>query len=139
MLKYLVLAAFPLAVSAQTCDLEGTVTVSHNGQVEARFVSSFYRLPTAEADKMHDRALKVVDVASKVQDKRGQHMVEFDEVRNCNGIKTRGNGVAGVMVQGVTLAGATKVSREFEKQMSESTREQEQRAAKGKHRAFGRD
>ena len=141
MRNLVVLAAFLAApVFAQTCDLEGSISVSFDGKPEFRATSVLYGISQAEIDKLHARALKVVDVASKVQDRKsGDYMVEFDETRKCGGVTTKGQGVAGVMVQGVTLHGVNRIAREFEKQMSATTKEQEDRAGKGKRRAFGKD
>lgn len=145
MLKHsVVLLAFCAApVMAQTCDLEGSMTVTFDGKPDAKVSSVLYGIPQSEVDKLHARALKVVDVASRCQVQGGHksdrdHMIEFDEAWTCNGVKTKGHGVAGVMVY-ATLNCANKVAREFEKQYGATVKDQEDRANKGKKRAFGRD
>jgi len=135
-----VLALLAAPAFAQTCDLEGSISVSFEGKPEFRAASVLYGISQAEIDKLHARALKVVDTASKVQDRKsGDYSIEFDETRKCNGTVSKGQGVAGVMVQGVTLHGVNRIVREFEKQLGATTKDQEDRASKGKRRAFGKD
>lgn len=131
-------AAF--GAQAQVCDLEASITVTFDGKPDFKVVSYITAIPLTEIEKLHVKALKVVDVASKVQDKKsGAHMIEFDETRKCAGVTTKGSGVAGVMVQGVTLHGVNRIVLEYEKQLQATLKEQEDRVPKGKQRAMGRD
>jgi len=77
---------------------------------------------------------KVLDVASKVQEKGGPYTLEMNEYRVCDGgaqVKAQG-----IEVRGLTLQGMNAVAREAWKQMDLVIRRYEQRAEKGNKQAW---
>jgi hypothetical protein len=70
----------------------------------------------ADVNDNHAKWMKVLDVASKEQDKGGPYEVEISEYRNCDGGGTVKISDGSVLIKGMTLAGATKVADEALKQ-----------------------
>jgi hypothetical protein len=129
------LALFSTAVFAQTCDVVYTmdtdvVLAPGSDPVNVGTVVGFaYGIPKADAEDNTRLGKKIINEASKQQDKGGPYIATYSEMRSCDGgpaIKADG-----VYVQGVTLKGSTVIDRVALKVADEITKRYEKRAAKG--------
>ena len=137
MKKLLVLALtlFSTAAFAQTCDviytLDTDVVITPGAEpVNVGTVVGFaYGIPFADAVDNTRLGRKIIDEASKQQDKGGPYIATYSEMRSCDG----GPAVKadGVFVQGVTLKGGNKIARVALKVGDEVTKRYEKRAEKG--------
>ena len=135
-LMMLVLLVFaPLAFAQTFCDVIYTldtdvVVAPGSDPVNVGTVVGFaYGLPLADAEDNTRLGKKIINEASKQQDKGGPYIATYSEMRSCNG----GPAVRadGVFVQGVTLKGSNAVGRVALKVGDEITQRYEKRAAKG--------
>ena len=132
----LALALFSTAAFAQTfCDviytLDTDVVVAPGAEpVNVGTVVGFaYGLPLADAEDNTKLGKKIIDEASKQQDKGGPYIATYSEMRSCNGgPATRADGV---FVQGVTLKGGNAIARVALKVGDQVTQRYEKRAARG--------
>ena len=137
MKKLLVLALtlFSTAAFAQTCDviytLDTDVVITPGAEpVNVGTVVGFaYGIPFADAVDNTRLGRKIIDEASKQQDKGGPYIATYSEMRSCDG----GPAVKadGVFVQGVTLKGSNAIARVALKVGDEVTQRYEKRAARG--------
>ena len=88
-----------------------------------------YGLPLADAEDNTRLGKKIINEASKQQDKGGPYIATYSEMRSCDGKPAVQ--ADGVFVQGVTLKGANAISRVGLKVGEELTQRSEKRAAKG--------
>jgi len=138
MKKFWALLAFafiPAAFAQTFCDVIYTldtdvVVAPGSDPVNVGTVVGFaYGLPLADAEDNTRLGKKIINEASKQQDKGGPYIATYSEMRSCNG----GPAVRadGVFVQGVTLKGSNAVGRVALKVGDEITQRYEKRAAKG--------
>jgi len=131
----LALALFASAAIAQTCDvvytLDTDVVLSPGAEpVNVGTVVGFaYGLPLADAEDNTRLGKKIINEASKQQDKGGPYLATYSEMRSCDGKPAVQ--ADGVFVQGVTLKGSNAVGRVALKVGDEITQRYEKRAAKG--------
>ena len=137
----LALAMFSGAAFAQFCDVIYTMDVDvqtiPGGEPMnvATSVGFGYGVPLADADDNTRLGKKIINEASKQQDKNGPYIATYSEMRSCDGKPAvRADGI---FVQGVTLKGANAISRVALKVGEEVTQRYEKRAAKGE--TFGND
>ena len=137
----LALALFSGAAFAQFCDVIYTMDVDVEMTPGAEpinintVVGFAYGLPLADAEANTKLGKKVINEASKQQDKGGPYLATYSEMRSCDGkVPVRADGI---FVQGVTLKGANAISRVALKVGEEVTQRYEKRAAKGE--TFGND
>ena len=135
-MKYWLMALALVAGSAvaQTCDV--TYTMDTDVQAGAgdpvnvgTSVGMVYGIPLADADDNTRLGKKIINAASKEQDKGGPYIATYSEMRSCDG----GPAVKadGVFVKGVTLAGSNKIARVGLQVADEITKRYEKRAAHG--------
>lgn len=102
------------ATGGAVCDMIGVVdgSVLLDGvEYDAGYVYSFMpAIPMADVNDNHAKWLKVLDEASKQQDKGGPYEVELSEYRTCDGGGTVKISDGSVVIKGMTLAGLTKVN-----------------------------
>ena len=134
-LLVLMLSLFSSTAFAQFCDVVYTmdtdvVLKAGAEPVNAGTVVSFaYGIPLADADENTRLGKKIINEASKQQDKGGPYLSTYSEMRSCDGkpaVKADG-----VFVQGVTLKGGNAIARVALKVADEITQRYEKRAAKG--------
>jgi hypothetical protein len=118
------------SVAWAQCSQTVTVSVSENGKPFSKAGSSLFDVTKAEAEDLSRRGRSIIDEASKVQDKGGPYTVEINEERACDGAAARP--VQGVMVQGVTFAGANRIARQAIKVGGEIVGKYEGREKAGK-------
>lgn len=108
------------ATGGKVCDMIGVADGSAiiNGvEYDNGYVYSFApAIPMADVNDNHAKWLKVLDAASKEQDKGGPYQVELSEFRSCDGGGMVKITDGSVLIQGMTLAGATRVTDEGLKQ-----------------------
>jgi hypothetical protein len=129
------LFASPFVAAAQTCDVTYTLDVdavvkSGSDPVNvATAVMQIYGIPLADAEDNTRLGKKIINEASKQQDKGGPYVGTYSEMRSCNGgapVKADG-----IYVQGVTLAGSTKIADVGLKVGAEINDRYKKRAARG--------
>ena len=110
----LALAMFSGAAFAQYCDVIYTMDVDVEMTPGAdpinisTIVSFAYGLPLADAEANTKLGKKIINEASKQQDKGGPYIATYSEMRACDGKPAvRADGV---FVKGVTLAGSVKIA-----------------------------
>lgn len=135
MLKILLAAAVLTAsgaVVAQTCDVIYTIeSETADGFDVGSGATTIRALPMADVLDNHAKGLKVIDEASKQQDKGGPYTIELGEFRACDGDVSVKVADGSILVKGVTLAGSNKISRMALKQADPVIKRYEDRAAKG--------
>ena len=113
------------AVSAGTaagtvCDMIGVVdgSVIVNGvEYDSGYVYAFApAIPMADVHDNHKKWMKVLNAASKEQDKGGPYEAEISEYRSCDGGGAVKISDGSVWIKGMTLAGSTRVADEGLKQ-----------------------
>ena len=137
----LALALFSTAAFAQFCDVIYTMDVDvvlapgAEPMNVGTSVGFAYGIPLADAEDNTRLGKKIINEASKQQDKGGPYIATYSEMRSCDGkVPVRADGI---FVQGVTLKGANAISRVALKVGEEVTQRYEKRAAKGDK--FGND
>ena len=131
-----IFAASLLASSAlaQTCDI--SYTTDTDAQLGAgdpvnigTVIATAYGIPLADAEDNTRLGKKIINAASKEQDKGGPYIATYSEMRSCDG----GPAVKadGIFVKGVTLAGSNKIARVALGVADEVTKRYEKRAAHG--------
>ena len=129
------LAGLSLGVQAQTCDVTYTTDTDvvlapgADPMNVGTVVAMAYGIPLADADDNTRLGKKIINEASKQQDKGGPYVATYSEMRSCDG----GAAVKadGIYVKGVTLAGSNKIARTALGVADEVTKRYEKRAAKG--------
>ena len=110
------------ATGGAYCDMIGVAdgSVMVNGvEHDTGFAYGFApAIPMADVNDNHAKWLKVLDVASKEQDKGGPYQVEVSEYRSCDGGGIVKITDGSILIKGMTLAGATRVADEGLKQMA---------------------
>jgi hypothetical protein len=129
----LALSLFATTAFAQTvCDVTYTAEVE---TVAGNDVSSstltIRGVPFADVLDNSAKALKVLDVLSKQQDKGGVYVLETGEVRSCDGKPPERVAATSVQLKGITLHGANVGARAALKQADLIVKRYEQRQAKG--------
>lgn len=125
-------------VQAQVCDVTLSSTEYYKGKIDATITGNYYGLSAEDVALVHEQALAIIDAASKEQDKKdGSYTVELSETKACDGGKPQPT--AGVMVQGVTAHGVTKINRAAVKAGDKLAKIGEDRADKGKKKLWGKE
>lgn len=143
-----VAAMFAVAVSAQpapkaapkVCDVSYTMeseTADGHDVLNSKIL--VYGLPWVEVADNSKRGMRVIDLASKVQDQGGPYSIELGEVRQCDGGPPERVAANSILVKGVTLAGANKLTRLMIKVTGEITDRYEEKEKKGAKSAWGHD
>lgn len=143
MKKILLLVALlfsPLAWS-QVCDVTYTSDVdfiapdgsSHDASTTTTVV---YGVPMSDVLDNNKKGLKIVDMASRLQDKGGPYEIETGEVRSCDGKPPERIAATSVLFKGVTLRGMNQITREALRQASDITRRYEDRDKRGDKRGW---
>jgi len=132
----IVLALFSPLTFGQTCDVVYTVDtniVDASGTEHdvSTAVANVYALPMADVLDNSAKALKVLDVMSKLQDKGGPYTIETGEVRSCDGKPPEKVAATSVLVKGVTLNGSNRIAREALKQFDLIVARYEARGKRG--------
>jgi len=135
--RFMLLALFaftPLAF-AQYCDVVYTMdtdvvlTPGAEPLNVGTIVGFAYGLPLVDAEANTKLGKKIINEASKQQDKGGPYIATYSEMRSCDGKPAvRADGV---FVQGVTLKGSNAIARVALKVGDEVTQRYEKRAARG--------
>lgn len=93
-------------------------------------------VPMADVLDNHTKILRVLDQASKEQDKGGPYNIEMSEYRACDGGQAVKITEGSILIQGATLSGLNRITRVALKQANEITERFEKRAARGDKHAF---
>lgn len=114
-------APTPIASSGgQTCDMIGVIDsdVTIAGVAyDAGYMYTFGpAIPIADVNDNHAKWMKVLSVASEQQDKGGPYSSELSEYRSCDGGGVVKISDGSILIQGMTLAGVTRVNDEGLKQ-----------------------
>jgi hypothetical protein len=126
------LSLFASAAFAQVCDVTVTADVeTMDGRNVGTMTATSYAVPMADVLDNSARALKVLDVLSKQQDKGGVYVLETGEVRSCDGKPPERVAATSVLLKGITLKGANMGARAALKESDGITKRYEDRAAKG--------
>ena len=143
LLLFAALAGLALGVQAQVCDVTYTMdtdVVTAPGAEPVNVgtsVGMVYGIPLADAEENTRLGKKIINEASKQQDKGGPYLATYTEMRSCDG----GAAVKadGVFVKGVTLAGSNKIGRVGLAVADEVTKRYEKRANRGDRFAHNHD
>lgn len=104
-------AAAPKANPA-ACDVTYTMeSETADGRDVMNSKLAVYALPYAEVQDNSRKGLRVIDVASRQQDKGGTYSIELGEYRVCDGGPVEKVAANSILVKGVTLRGANRISR----------------------------
>jgi hypothetical protein len=126
------LAAFAPFAAAQVCDVTYTAEVETAAGNDVSSSSLTLRgVPIADVLDNSAKALKVLDVLSKQQDKGGVYTLETGEVRSCDGKPPERIAVTSVQLKGITLHGANVGARAALQQADLIIKRYEQREKKG--------
>lgn len=88
-------------------------------------------VPFADVQDNSARALRVLDLLSKEQDKGGVYKLETGEVRSCDGKPPERVAATSVQLNGITLKGANRGARAALKEADGIVKRYEDREAKG--------
>jgi len=131
----LALALFSTAAFAQFCDVIYTMDVDvvlapgAEPMNVGTSVGFAYGIPLADAEDNTRLGKKIINEASKQQDKGGPYIATYSEMRACDGKPAvRADGV---FVKGVTLAGSVKIAEVGLAVGKEINDRYKKRAAKG--------
>ena len=129
----LALSLFASTAFAQTvCDVTYTSEVETMAGQDVSSASLTLRaVPFADVQDNSKRALRVLDVLSKQQDKGGVYKLETGEVRSCDGKPPERVAATSVELRGISLHGANLGARAALKEADGITKRYEQRQAKG--------
>ena len=129
----LALSLFATAAFAQSvCDVTYTAEVeTMAGQDVSSSSLTLRAVPFADVQDNSARALRVLDLLSKEQDKGGVYKLETGEVRSCDGKPPERVAATSVELRGITLKGANRGARAALKEADGVTKRYEDRAAKG--------
>jgi len=129
----LALSLFATAAFAQSvCDVTYTAEVETVAGNDVSSSSLTLRgVPFADVLDNSAKALKVLDVLSKQQDKGGVYVLETGEVRSCDGKPPERIAVTSVQLKGITLHGANVGARAAMQQADLIIKRYEQREKKG--------
>ena len=132
-LLVLALSLFATAAFAQSvCDVTYTAEVETVAGNDVSSSSLTLRgVPFADVLDNSAKALKVLDVLSKQQDKGGVYVLETGEVRSCDGKPPERIAVTSVQLKGITLHGANVGARAAMQQADLIIKRYEQREKKG--------
>lgn len=127
---------FAGSVLAQTvCDVVYTTDINVIEQGVERDVvtatTTVYGVPMADVLDNSTRALRIVNIASTLQDKGGPYNIETGEVRSCDGKPPERVAATSLLFKGVTLQGSNKIARTALKEADGITHRYEERQAKG--------
>jgi hypothetical protein len=134
-LTAIALSLFASTAFAQFCDvtytLDTDVVLAEGAEPvnTGTIVGVAYGLPLADAEDNTRLGKKIINEASKQQDKGGPYLAYYSEMRSCGG----GPAVQadGIFVKGVTLNGSNKIGRVALQVGDEVTKRYEKRAQKG--------
>lgn len=101
------LALFATVASAQTCDLNMSMTMLHNSAAKLKNAAEYKGLTAAQAQDIVTRSMAVINEATKYQNKRGDYAFTFDGSTTCSGVQI----AALAPIDGMTHQNATKVWR----------------------------
>ena len=129
----LALSLFATAAFAQTvCDVTYTAEVETMAGNDVSSSSLTLRgVPFADVLDNSAKALKVLDILSKQQDKGGVYVLETGEVRSCDGKPPERIAVTSVQLKGITLHGANVGARAAMQQADLIIKRYEQREKRG--------
>jgi len=130
----LALSLFASAAFAQSvCDVTYTAEVeTMAGQDVSSSSLTLRAVPFADVQDNSARALRVLDLLSKEQDKKdGVYVLTTGEVRSCDGKPPERVAATSVELRGITLKGANRGARAALKEADGVTKRYEDRAAKG--------
>ena len=129
----LALSMFATAAFAQSvCDVTYTAEVeTMAGQDVSSSSLTLRAVPFADVQDNSARALRVLDLLSKEQDKGGVYKLETGEVRSCDGKPPERVAATSVELRGITLKGANRGARAALKEADGVTKRYEDCAAKG--------
>jgi len=130
----LALSLFASAAFAQSvCDVTYTAEVETMAGQDVSSASLTLRaVPFADVQDNSARALRVLDLLSKEQDKKdGVYVLETGEVRSCDGKPPERVAATSVQLKGITLKGANRGARAALKEGDGVVKRYEDRAAKG--------
>jgi len=113
----------PPVVAGQTGGTVCDITYTTNAEtIDGYDVGSIYiflpAVPMADVIDNHRRNRKVLDIASREQDRGGQYNVEFSEYRACEGGASVKITEGGALIAGMTLGGWTRITDETLRQLS---------------------
>jgi hypothetical protein len=129
LIALLAFAFAPLA-AAQVCNVSYSVEVESDGYDVGTNVTTLAGVPIADILDNAEKFKRVIDAASKEQDKGGTYTATMDETRVCDGgAPTRAQGLE---VRGVTLAGSVRIADVALKQGEQINNRYKQRAKDGK-------
>jgi len=112
-LLVLALSLFATAAFAQTvCDVTYTAEIETMQGFDVSSSSLTLRgVPFADVQDNSKRALRVLDILSKQQDKGGVYKLETGEVRSCDGKPPERVAATSVELRGISLHGANMGAR----------------------------
>lgn len=136
-MKTLLIAAIALfAVSgfatAQTCDMNMSMTMLHKGEVKLKLSPEYKGLTNEQAADLMQRSMAVVDEAKKGQDKRGDYTFKFDGNNTCGVTVTPG------VVDGLTHKDSMRVWRKAFKVAEVTLKKSEEHVARGGKAPWGK-
>lgn len=106
------IALLALPALAQVCDVTYTAEVeTMAGQDVSSSSLTLRAVPLADVLDNSARALRVLDLLSKQQDKGGAYRLETGEVRSCDGKPPERVAATSVELRGITLKGANLGAR----------------------------
>ena len=129
----LTFAAASFAQAQDTCEMNMSMKMAHKGKDTLTVTSKYEGLTQADAQKINAQGMKVVDEASKGQNKRGDYTITFDGSNTC------GITVAPLITDGLTHKDIAKVWRQSQKFTESVVQQSEAHVAKGGKGPWGKD
>jgi hypothetical protein len=121
------------SLAAQTCDMNVSMSMSHNGAVKMKNAAEYKGLTAAEAADIFARNQSVINEATKAQKKGGEYTFDFEGTNTC-GLPS------GTMkpVEGLSHKESTKVWRQAFKVAEGTIKMSEKHASKGGKGPWGK-